>query len=250
VPLANDGREPADGDADPAAILRRMTVLLLVRHGMTSVTGSKLTGWAPGFHLSEVGRAEAERVGERLAELPVRAIYSSPLERCRETAEPLARRARVSVRVRPQLGEVRFGEWTGRSLAQLRRTKLWRRVQFAPSNVRFPGGESFLEVQERAVAEILRIAEAHPDAVVAAFSHADVIKLVLAHFAGMHQDAFQRLVVDPCSVSVLSIAEGMARVVKVNDTGGLSDLLPTRRPQRAAAGGGSRRRSSGRQMRG
>jgi probable phosphomutase (TIGR03848 family) len=226
-----------------------MTVLLLVRHGMTSVTGSKLTGWAPGFHLSVEGRAQADRVAERLGTLPVRAIYSSPLERCRETAEPVARRCHVSVRVRPQLGEVRFGEWTGRSLAQLRRTKLWRRVQLAPSNVRFPGGESFLEVQERAVAEILRICEAHPDAVVAAFSHADVIKLVLAHFAGMHQDAFQRLVVDPCSVSVLSVADGMARVVKVNDTGDLSHLVPAGRTARGRGVAG-RRTPSGRQVRG
>jgi probable phosphomutase (TIGR03848 family) len=227
-----------------------MTVLLLVRHGMTSVTGRKLTGWAPGFHLSDEGREQAERVGERLVGLPVRAIYSSPLERCRETAEPLARLTRLSVRVRPQLGEVRYGDWTGRSLAQLRRTKLWRRVQLAPSNVRFPGGESFLEVQRRAVEELLRISESHPDAVVAAVSHADVIKLVLAHFAGMHQDAFQRLVVDPGSVSVLSIADGLARVVKTNDTGDLAHLRPRTGRARAATPAAPGRRPSGRQVRG
>ncbi|HEX2425023.1 MAG TPA: MSMEG_4193 family putative phosphomutase [Actinomycetota bacterium] len=227
-----------------------MTVLLLVRHGMTSVTGSKLTGWAPGFHLSEEGRVQAERVGERLVELPLRAIYCSPLERCRETAEPLARRTRLSVRVRPRLGEVRYGDWTGRSLAQLRRTKLWRRVQLTPSNVRFPGGESFLEVQERAVDEVLRISESHPDAAVAAVSHADVIKLVLAHFAGMHQDAFQRLVVDPGSVSVLSIADGFARVVTMNNTGDLAHLVPRTGRARAAKPAVHRGRPSGRQVRG
>jgi probable phosphoglycerate mutase len=223
-----------------------MSVLVLVRHGMTSVTGTKLTGWAPGFHLSEEGRAQAERAAERLAGLPIRAIYSSPLERCRETAEPLAGRLHLSIRARPQLGEVRFGEWTGRSLAQLRRTKLWRRVQLVPSNVRFPGGESFAEVQERAVAELLRIADAHRDGVVAVFSHADVIKLVLAHFAGMHQDAFQRLVVDPCSVSIVAVQEGMPRVVRMNDTGDLEHLVaPSGR-----RGASRRRRTNGRQVRG
>jgi probable phosphoglycerate mutase len=210
-----------------------MTVLILVRHGLTSATGTRLTGWQPGFPLTEAGRAQAAAIADRLGGLPVGAIYSSPLERCRQTAEPLARRLRLSVRIRPQLGEVRFGEWTGRSLAQLRRTKLWRRVQVAPSNVRFPGGESFLEVQQRALEELLRIADAHPDAVIAAVSHADVIKLVLAHFAGMHPDAFQRLVVDPCSVSVVALREGTARVVKVNDTGDLAHLAPP--PARRAA---------------
>jgi probable phosphomutase (TIGR03848 family) len=203
-----------------------MSVLVLIRHAMTGVTGTKLTGWAPGFHLTEEGRGQAEALADRLAELPIRAIYSSPLERCRETAAPLARRLGLAVRVRPQLGEVRFGRWTGRSLAQLRRTKLWRRVQLVPSNVRFPDGESFVEVQERAVAELLRIADAHDDEVVAVVSHADVIKLVLAHFAGMHPDAFQRLVVDPCSVCAIAIKDGSPRVVKVNDTGDLANLVP------------------------
>jgi probable phosphoglycerate mutase len=224
-----------------------MTVLVLVRHGVTSATGTRLTGWQSGFHLSADGRAQAERLAERLEGLPIGAIYSSPLERCRETAEPLAKRLRASIRVRPQLGEVRFGRWTGKTLAQLGRTKLWRRVQLAPSNVRFPDGESFVEVQERAVAELLRIAEANPDALVAVFSHADVIKLVLAHFAGMHQDAFQRLVVDPCSVSIVAVRDGMPRVVKVNDTGDLDHLVPPswrRRVRRAP------RRTNGRQVQG
>jgi len=213
-----------------------MTVVVLVRHGLTSVTGTKLTGWAPGFHLSDAGRAQAERLADRLADVPVRAIYSSPLERCRETAAPLARRLRLSVRVRPQLGEVRFGDWTGRSLAQLRRTRLWRRVQLVPSNVRFPGGESFVEVQQRAVAELLRIADAHPDQTVVAVSHADVIKLALAHFAGMHQDAFQRLVVDPCSVSAVALTDGVARIVTVNDAGDVAHLAVRPRTRRGTTG--------------
>lgn len=228
-----------------------MTVLVLLRHGLTNATGRRLTGWQPGFPLSEAGRAQAEAVADRLAVLPIGAIYSSPLERCRQTASPLARRLRLSVRVRPNLGEVRFGDWTGRSLAQLRRTKLWRRVQLAPSNVRFPGGESFLEVQERVVAELLRIADAHPDAVVVVVSHADVIKLALAHFAGMHPDAFQRLAIDPCSVSIAAVHDGAAGIVRLNDTGDLAHVVPSRK-RRAARPRGDRSRSrpSARGMRG
>jgi probable phosphomutase (TIGR03848 family) len=224
-----------------------VTLLLLVRHGMTPVTGTRLTGWAPGFHLSAEGREQSELLAERLSPLPVRAVYSSPLERCRETAEPLALRLGLSVEVRPELGEVRFGDWTGRTLAQLRRTRLWRSVQLTPSNVRFPGGESFLEVQERAVGGLLSIADAHPEGFVAVFSHADVIKLLLAHFAGIHQDSFQRLVVDPCSVSVVGLRDGMPRVVRVNDTGDISRLVPPGRPRTAA---GRPRRTAGRKVRG
>ncbi len=222
-----------------------MTVIVLVRHGMTSVTGTKLTGWAPGFHLSEQGRRQAVGVAERLEGVPVAAIYSSPLERCRETAAPLAARTRLRVRVRPALGEVRFGDWTGRSLAQLRRTRLWRRVQSTPSTVRFPGGETFNEVQRRAVDELLRIAEAHPDAVIAAFSHADVIKLALAHFAGMHQDTFQRLAIDPCSVSVVVLTDGVPRVTKINDTSDLTQLATGRRRSRSGARRAGGRRGDG-----
>jgi probable phosphomutase (TIGR03848 family) len=222
-----------------------MTVLVLVRHGLTSVTGTRLTGWQPGFPLSDAGRAQADALADRLAPLAIQAIYSSPLERCRQTAEPLGRRLRLAIRVRPDLGEVRFGAWTGRSLAQLRRTRLWRLVQLTPSNVRFPDGESFLEVQERAVTELLRIADAHPKGLAVVVSHADVIKLALAHFAGMHQDAFQRLVIDPCSVSIVALSGGPPRVVKVNQTDELAHLVPAarRRPGRREGRAGSGTRS-------
>jgi len=213
-------------------------VVLLVRHATTPVTGTRLTGWSPGHHLSAAGVAQAEAAADRLAGLPVRAIYSSPLERCRETAAPIARRLRVAIRVRQDLGEVRFGTWTDRTLAQLRRTQLWKRVQLAPSTIRFPEGESFLEVQDRAVREVLRIADAHRDDVVVAVSHADVIKLVLAHAAGMHLDAFQRLALEPCSVSAVALGAGVPRVLRVNDTGDLASIAG--RPRRR--GGGRRTR--------
>jgi probable phosphoglycerate mutase len=179
----------------------------------------------------------------------VDAIYSSPLERTRETAAPIARARRRAVRIERGLLECDFGDWTGKKLSDLVKKPEWGTVQRHPTAFRFPGGESFLEVQDRAVSEILRICEAHPDALVAAFSHADVVKLVLAHFAGMHQDAFQRLVVDPCSVSVVSVAEGIARVVKINDTGDLAHLVPAARaPRRGSAA--TRRTPSRRQVRG
>lgn len=213
-----------------------MALLLLIRHGLTDSTGKRLYGWTPGVHLSDRGREQAERLAERLAGVPIRAIYSSPLERCTETAEPLAAATGVEVQVHDDLGEVRYGTWTGRPLAQLARTKLWRTVQHVPSRARFPGGESLLEVQGRAVRATDRILASHPKGTAAVFSHGDVIRLLLAHFIGVHPDLFQRLIVDPGSVSVVSAGDGIPRIIKMNDTGGLADLVP-RKTARARAGG-------------
>lgn len=208
-----------------------MTVLLLIRHAHTDAAGKQLTGWSRGVHLNDRGRREASLLAERLRDVPVRAIYSSPLERCRETAAPLARDRGLSVAIRRGLLEVDFGEWTGRTIAGLRRTKLWRVVQHSPSRIRFPGGESLLEVQARAVAELEGIALEHPKATVAVVTHADVVRLLLMHYAGMHLDDLQRLAVEPASVSVLAFADGSVRVVKVNDTGGLDELRRPRKPK-------------------
>jgi probable phosphoglycerate mutase len=206
-----------------------MTVLLLIRHAHTDTAGKRLTGWARGVHLNERGRREAAALSDRLDGIPIRAIYSSPLERCRETAAPLARRLGLSVAARRGLLEVDYGDWTGRAIASVRRSKLWRVVQHTPSRIRFPGGESLLEVQTRAVAEIERIALAHPDDLVAVVTHADVVRLALAHFLGMPLDGLQRLVVDPASVSVIGLGDGSTRLLKVNDTGDLAALRPPRR---------------------
>jgi len=210
-----------------------MTTVLLVRHAHTDAAGKRLTGWTPGVHLNERGRKQAERLAERLHDVPIRAIYSSPLERCRETAAPLAKAKGLPVRIRRALTEVGYGDWTGRSISSLRRTKLWRQVMLAPSTVRFPGGESLLEVQGRAISEVLRIAQAHPRDVVAVLSHADVIRLLVAHLAGMHADHLQRLVVDTASVSVVALGDGIPRLLRVNDTG----ELPAPRPRRAKVRG-------------
>ena len=201
-----------------------MTTLLLVRHGHTDAAGKRLTGRAPGVHLNELGRRQAERLVERLDGVRIDAIVSSPLERCRETAAPLAKARGRAVDVGRAWIEVGYGEWTGRSISQLRRTKLWRRVMFAPSNVRFPGGESLLEVQGRAVDATLDIADRHARGTVLVVSHADVIRLLVAHLAGMHPDHLQRLSIDTASITAVSISDGFPRLLTVNDTDDLAVL--------------------------
>jgi probable phosphoglycerate mutase len=211
-------------------------LLLLIRHALTESTGRKLTGWTPGIHLSARGVEQAEALAGRLDGFPLTAIYSSPLERCRETARPLSRVSGLDVRLRPALGEIRFGAWTGRSLAQLRRTKLWAQVQTTPSRVRFPDGESVPEVQHRVVGELERLAEGQASGAVAVFSHADVIKLALAWFSGTHVDAFQRLSVSPASISAVALGEGRPQILRTNDTGDLSELAPRQRRPRKLRG--------------
>jgi len=201
-----------------------MTTLLLVRHGHTDAAGKRLTGRAPGVHLNELGRRQAERLVERLDGVRIDTIVSSPLERCRETAAPLAKARGRAVDVGRAWIEVGYGEWTGRSISQLRRTKLWRRVMFAPSNVRFPGGESLLEVQGRAVDATLDIAARHARGTVVVVSHADVIRLLVAHVAGMHADHLQRLSIDTASITAISISDGFPRLLTVNDTDDLGVL--------------------------
>jgi probable phosphomutase (TIGR03848 family) len=205
-----------------------MTTLVLIRHGHTDTAGKRLSGRTPGVHLSARGRDQAERMVERLEGVKIDAIVSSPLERCRETAAPLARARRLAVRIRRAWIEVGYGDWTGRSISQLRRTKLWRTVMHAPSNVRFPGGESLLEVQARAVQAALDVAGEHPRGTVAVVSHADVIRLLVAHVAGTHPDHLQRWSVDTGSISAVSLSDGVPRLLAVNDTGDLAFLRSRR----------------------
>jgi probable phosphomutase (TIGR03848 family) len=209
-----------------AAILPPVTLLLLVRHALTDATGKHLSGRTRGIHLSEAGRAQADRLVERMAGIPLKAIYASPLERCVETARPPASARGLDVRIESRLIEVDYGRWTGRSMAQLVRTSLWKQVQASPAAVRFPGGESLREVQLRTVQALDDIAEAHPRAVVATVAHADVIRLAVAHYAGVHIDLFQRLVVSPTSVSAILLGDRIPRVLRMNDTGTLEDLVP------------------------
>jgi len=201
-----------------------MPLVLFIRHGLTDSTGKKLVGWTPNVHLSERGREQASDLIGRLEQVDIDVLYSSPLERCRETAAPLASAKGLRPRVREGLGEVHYGDWQGKSLAQLSRTKLWEVVQRTPSAARFPNGESLLETQARGLASLDPILKEHPGQTVAICSHGDMIRLLLAHFLGTHIDLYQRIAVDTTSVSAV-YAEGNRRaVLKLNDTGTLDDL--------------------------
>ncbi|MGH2738407.1 MAG: MSMEG_4193 family putative phosphomutase [Actinomycetota bacterium] len=212
----------------PQGLVLNATVLLLVRHGVTDATGKRLYGRSPGVHLSKRGRAQAEAVAERLKALPIRAVYSSPLERCRETAAPIARALGLRVRTDRGVLETDIGAWTGRTFGQLRRSGLWRQLLAVPSSARFPHGESLAEVQARTVKALEAIASRHPTEIVVVVSHGDPIRLAMAHYTGTHLDHFQRLEMAPGSVSGVAIGGGAPRVLRVNDTGDLSDLLPRR----------------------
>jgi probable phosphomutase (TIGR03848 family) len=215
-----------------------MALILLIRHALTESTGKRLSGHTPGLHLSEIGRQQAEAVAERLRSVPLAALYTSPLERCAETAEAVARGRGIAVDPLPALLEVDYGKWTDRPMAQLVRTSLWKRVQQTPSSVRFPDGETLEEVQARSVAALLELARRHPRAAVAVVTHAEVIRLAVAHFAGVHIDLFQRMIVNPASVSAVALGDGMPRIIRLNDTGGFDDLVRPRR--RGGRAGGTR----------
>lgn len=207
----------------------RATLLLLVRHGQTPTTGTVLPGRAPGLHLSDAGLAQAERVAERLAGLAVDALYTSPLERARETAAPTASRLGLTATVEDGLLECDFGEWTGAKLTRLMRLPEWATVQRAPSTFRFPGGESFTEMQARICGALDRLRSRHEGGVVVCFSHADPIKAAVAQAMGTHLDLFQRIVVSPGSVSAIAVPPSGAPVVlTVNSTGEpLTELRPS-----------------------
>ncbi|GIK28580.1 MAG: MSMEG_4193 family putative phosphomutase [Chloroflexi bacterium] len=196
-----------------------MTTILLIRHAVNDyVKTGKLAGWTPGVHLNEDGVAQAKLLGERLAAVPLQAIYSSPLERAVETAEAVREHhAHLPLNVLEGVGEVQFGEWQGMSLNELRRRKLWDVVQRTPSRATFPGGESFPEAQFRAVRAIEGLVKAHPAQVVAVFSHSDVIKLIVAHYLGMHLDSFQRIEISTASISTVQLGHASPYVVGVND---------------------------------
>jgi probable phosphomutase (TIGR03848 family) len=202
------------------------TKLVLVRHAVTEQTGPMLTGRAPGVDLSEDGRSQAKALGERLGEVPVAAVYASPIERTTQTAEAIAAHHALPVRALPGVIEADYGEWTGGKLVELAKTELWKTVQRAPSRARFPNGESMAEMQARMVTALEAVVADHPGEVVVVVSHADPIKAAIAHFTGLHLDLFQRLVVAPASVTVFELSAYGSALVKCNDTGDLEELRP------------------------
>lgn len=195
-----------------------MPVILLIRHGENEyVKKARMAGRLPGVHLNKTGREQAQSLAERLADAPIKAIYSSPLERAMETAEPIARALNQEILVREGLIETDIGEWTGKTLKSVRRLKIWRTVQSAPSLFRFPGGESFAETQHRMCQELEAICSKH-DAkdVVACVSHADPIKLAAAYYIGLGLDNFQRLIVSPASITALHIGDAASQLINLN----------------------------------
>jgi probable phosphomutase (TIGR03848 family) len=216
-----------------------VTLVLVVRHGLTASTGKALTGWTPGISLDDRGRGQAAALGARLASVPIDAIITSPLDRCQETAALVAaaREQPPVTHIDDRLGECRYGDWTGRPLKRLAADPLWPVVQAHPSAVRFPGadGESMLAMQGRAVAAIREWnAALGRDGVYLACSHGDVIKAILADSLGMHLDMMQRIQVDPCSLSAIRYTPLRPFVLRMNDTGG--DTTALVRPARRQAG--------------
>lgn len=207
----------------------RHTLVLLVRHGQTPTTGTTLPGRAPGLHLADAGKAQAEAVARRIGGLTgVGAVYASPLERTRETAAPIGKAVGHRVRRHKGLLECDFGAWTGEKLATLAKKPEWQTVQRYPSGFRFPEGESFPEMQERMVATLHGLAAEHVGATVVAVSHADPIKAAVAHALGTHLDLFQRIVISPCSVSAILYTPTGPIVLAVNSTGDdLTALVPS-----------------------
>lgn len=207
-------------------------LVLLIRHATAEYKPGRLYGWTPGVHLSAQGRDEAKMLAGRLEGVRLKALYSSPLERCVETAEAIAGGRRLDVKIVEKLGEVRYGSWQGRTYRSLVKTPLWRTVQLVPSQATFPGGESLLELQRRGVEAIEDIRRAHRRGVVAAVSHADMIKAILAHYLGLHLDLFQRINVEPASVSAIALGNGFPRVLRIGDTGNYESLNPPRPAKR------------------
>jgi probable phosphomutase (TIGR03848 family) len=206
-------------------------LLLLVRHGVTSMTGTRLTGRLPGIHLSEEGVRQAKDVAERLANLPVKAVYSSPLERCQETAAPIAERHRVELHTVDDLAEVAYGQWQGRPYSQLYRLKAWSELQAHPADFRFPGGETIREAQTRGIRATEAIRARHPrTAAVVVVSHADMIRLIVAGYLGLGTDLYQRIVIGVASVSVIVLGERVPRLLRVGDSGSLDQLAERLKP--------------------
>ncbi|MZD08878.1 MSMEG_4193 family putative phosphomutase [Streptomyces sp. SID5785] len=225
-----------------------MPTLILVRHGRsTANTAGLLAGWTPGVALDERGAAQAAALPARLADVPLSEVVSSPLQRCRETVAPLlAARPGLELRTDDRIGECDYGDWSGRKLAELADEPLMKVVQQHPTAAAFPGGESMRQMQHRAAEAVrewnARVAERHgPDAVYLMCSHGDIIKSLVADALGLHLDLFQRISVEPCSVTAIRYTELRPFLVRLGDTGDFASLAPTPRAAGpdAPVGGGA-----------
>jgi probable phosphoglycerate mutase len=198
-----------------------MTTFLLIRHGMTDAVGVVMAGHAAGVHLNAVGRDQAATLPARLGSVPIAALYASPLERARQTAQPIADARGLRVQVEPRVIEVNFGEWTGRRFADLVSDPRWQLYNAVRGVTRPPGGESLLDVQQRSVTALLELHERHPQEVVAVVSHADTLRAILQYFLSVPIDFVQRIDLSPARISVLQLGDGAPRVLQIN-----GDRLP------------------------
>ena len=197
------------------------TVLLLVRHATNDFVGRAIAGRAPGVHLNEEGKRQAHGLAERLGTIPIAAIYTSPLERTRETAEPLAARLNITPRALDKLHEIDCGDWTGKTFPELDREREWQLWVTQRTQARPPGGESIIEVQRRAVDAIAQLRAEHEGETVVLVSHGDVIKAALAHFLRISLDDLETFDIAPASVSAIQAGVDWAQVKLVNETGAL-----------------------------
>lgn len=205
-----------------------MTTILLIRHGETDYNrNGKMAGRMPGVPLNDKGRVQAAAVAVALAKAPIKHIYASPIERAQETASYLAKLLNMEILISEGINETDIGDWTGKSVKECSKLKLWDTVVNHPEDLTFPGGESFAYIQERASAEVKAIAERHPDELVACFTHADIIRLVAAHYLNMPLNSFQRLGSDNCSITVIHFGkEGRIAVPQINLVAGFSWPAP------------------------
>lgn len=203
-----------------------MTTVLLIRHGMTGAVGRRIVGWLPGVGLNAEGLAQVRDLSAELADVRLDAIHSSPLERASATAEAIAARQSCGVILRDGLGEVRFGEWTGKTLDELETDERWRRWNSIRTTGRAPGGESMLDTQRRMFDELSFAHEQHPGGMIALVSHADAIRSLLVYLLGMSMDIFLRLRIDPASVSIVRLSDGAIEVAGINlRAGGIGRCL-------------------------
>ena len=193
-----------------------MTTFLLIRHGLTDAVGIVMSGHSAGVHLNAMGREQAANLPARLGTAPIAALYASPLERTRETAQAIADARGLRVAIEPRFIEVDFGEWTGRRFADLVTDPHWQLYNAVRGVTRPPSGESLLDVQQRAVAAVLELHARHPNDVIAVVSHADTLRAVLQYFLGVPIDFVQRLDLSPARISVLQLGEGVPHVLQVN----------------------------------
>lgn len=208
-----------------------MTHILLIRHAVNDfVKTGKLAGRTPGVHLNEDGKAQAEALGLRLAGAKIHQIISSPLDRTMETAQAvLQHHPKLELQLNNEIGEVDYGDWQGASIASLRHRKMWEVIQEYPTRAYFPNGEAMRDVQTRAVNEIERLAREYPTHTIAIFSHADLIKMVVAHYLGMHLDVFQRIVISPASITGIQLGHSRPFITTVNDTAHVQELEKSRK---------------------